>query len=111
MTAVSLKTVTVNAFNNIWLPASGGGVTVVNGSNSVQGIQDTTIAIEIGMTMRETPGGVVTVVYDDIGTLEADGALTIDGKRVWVADINPSAVKGLVRITYTDSQPIPESML
>ena len=109
--AVDLKAVSESAFTNIWLPAVNGGVTVVNGTTSTQGIQDTRRTAEMGLALNETPGGVVTVISDNIGTLEFAGEISVDGVRVWVSDINPDVAKGLTRIEYTESQPVPESML
>ena len=106
-----LKATIIAAFDNIWLPAVGGGVAVVNGSNTAQGVSNDSVEVENDLQFDAPVEGEVRVKQDAIGTLEADQTITVGGKRVYVSGLDVDKAGALVTISYTETrQPTPETL-
>jgi hypothetical protein len=112
MSTPTFKAPILAAFNGAWLSAVGGGVTVVNGSNSTQGIRERRDEIEVGNGLEVTSGGTVKVKTDDIGTLVKGSAITVDGTRVFISEVRPDDAGALTYIDYTNTKaPTAEELL
>ncbi len=107
---VLFKTAIANAFTNVWLPMVAGGVAVINGANTAQGIRDPNTLISMGMGVEESRDGLVVVLADSIGVVDVDGEISVGGKRVWVSSVDSDAANATVAISYSESQPVPESL-
>jgi len=108
--AFTFKTPIETIFTSTWLPSVGGGVAVVNGSNTTQGIVKYDSAITMGSELDVVMSGTVRVIADNIGTVDEDGVITVDGKRVFVTGVQLDAAGAITVITFTESRPIPEEM-
>jgi len=105
-----IKTAATAAFNNCWLPAVGGGVAVVNGDNSTQGIIDGESSVDQGIVFNVAAAMSVRVLADEIGTVEEDGELSVDGSRVFVSGVKTDAAGAITRISYTETRPVPSEL-
>jgi hypothetical protein len=105
-----LKDVTEDAFAE-WLEAVGGGVDVsYNGGTAVKGIVSAGTAVEQGRAHNAPKAGTVRVLADEIGTIAADGALTVDGSRVYISGYRTDAAGAITTIDYTESRPVPAEL-
>ena len=106
------KSLIEDKFNAVWLPSVDGGVAVVNGSNSTQGIvfYDTGVNLE-NRQISEAANGSVKVIADNIGTVTADGSITVAETRVFVTATSLDASGAIMKIEFSKSQPVPEEML
>lgn len=105
------KTAIESVFESNWLPSVDGGVAVVNGDNTAMGIVDYNTDVEVGNGIDAKKSGQVRVLSDDVGTVDIDGIITVDGVRVFVTAVNPDAANAIVTIQFSQSQPVPEEML
>ena len=108
---VLFKTAIANAFASVWLPMVDGGVAVVNGTNTAQGVRDPNVLAQMDMGYKEDVTGVVVCLVDSIGTIDIDGEISVGGSRVFVTGVDKDAANATVSISYTESQPIPEELM
>jgi hypothetical protein len=105
-----LKNAAVSTFP-IWLSAVGGGVDVVNGSNTTKGIRDVNSEVDFGREMDVPVAGHVRVLADSIGDVQEDGEITVDGKRVFISGIKTDTAGAIMRIDYTESRSVPQEFV
>ena len=105
------KTAIEAAFTATWLTSVDGGVAVVNGDNTAQGIVSYDTANQIGAQLSSDVTGNVAVLIDDIGDVEIDSQVTVDGTRVFVTNTTEDAAGAILRISFRESRPVPECML
>ena len=101
-----MKTAIVAAFTNVWLPAIGGGVAVVSGTHTTQGIPDSSSEVTQGQSFGAAVIGKVRVLTDSIGTVEEDGEISVNGKRVYVDKVHPDGAGAVTTIDYRESRRI-----
>jgi len=108
--AFAFKTVITAKFA-VWLAAVGGGVTVINGDDSTDGIVSYNVDVELGESLSAPKTGTVRVLADNIGTVAEDGTVSVDGTRVFVQRVGTDAAGAVTTIEFSDSQPVPDDML
>jgi hypothetical protein len=106
MTSI-LKTAAIKCFETC-LAASGGGVDVVNGSHETKGIRKVNSEVSFTREMDVPVSGHVRVLIDEIGDVQEDGEITVDGKRVFISSTDPDVAGAIMRIDYTESRSVPE---
>ena len=105
-----LKTAALQCFATC-LAASGGGVDVVNGEHTTKGIRKVNSEVNFSREMDVPVSGYVRVLIDEIGDVQEDGEITIDGKRVFISGIDPDVAGAIMRIDYTESRPVPQEFV
>lgn len=99
-------------FDQAWIVSVDDGVTVINGDNSTTGIVVYDEETELdSQRLNENRTGYVKVKFDEIGDVEPDNEVTVDGVRVFVTTTALDAAGALLRIDFTSSQPISEELL
>jgi hypothetical protein len=93
-----------------WLASVGGGVDVVNGSESAKGIVKYDTAVDMGESLTRVRTGRVHVLTDDIGVIDVDGTVKVDGKRVFVTAVNIDAAGAKTIINFSESNPVTSVM-
>ena len=109
--ATLFKTAIEAVFDAAWLTSVNGGVTVVNGSNSAKGIVSYDVDVTMGRELNAPRTGTVKCKTDDIGTVDTDGVITVDGARVFVTRTSVDPAGALTAIEFSETQPVPEEML
>lgn len=101
-----LKQTFVDAFNNTFLPLVGGGETVVNGTNSTQGIVEYITESELGdQLVKEQVTGECRVVADSIGTMSYSTMVKIGTRTVFVTSQQIDVVGAINTFRFTSTRP------
>ena len=110
--ATLFKTAIEAVFDAAWLTSVDDGGTVTNGDNSASGIVVYDEAMEIdSQRLSEDRTGYVKCKFDDIGDIEPDAVVKVDGVRVWVTSTALDAAGALLRIDFMTSQPVTDELL